>query len=85
MRRGSAWLDGVSLGADHIGYMDSWDMDIGGALLKCGGGGGRLVVRVDNRANHEEGDCFSGCFDLRGLEARPAKAFPRPGLCGAHS
>ena len=84
MRRGRAWLDGTELGAEHIGYMDEWTIPLERSLI-CGGGGGgggsgnetvgdhgavkRLVVRVDNRANHSDGDCFSGCLDLRGMEA----------------
>lgn len=79
MRRGRAWLDGLELGAEHIGYMDEWTIPLERSLI-CGGGAGeavgnhggamkRLVVRVDNRANHSDGDCFSGCLDLRGMEA----------------
>jgi hypothetical protein len=88
MRRGRAWLDGVELGPEHIGYMDEWSIALDRALI-CNGSSlvsrqaflstqvvavlprltKRLVVRVDNRANHSEGDCFSGCLDLRGMEA----------------
>ena len=76
MRRGRVWLDGVELGAEHIGYLDEWHMPLERTLI-CGEGEAagrhdaakRLVVRVDNRANHSDGDCFSGCLDLRGMEA----------------
>ena len=78
MRRGQAWLDGFELGQEHIGYMDEWSISLNHTLI-CNGSGRqvadlpamtkRLVVRVDNRANHSDGDCFSGCLDLRGMEA----------------
>ena len=83
MRRGRAWIDGVQLGTEHIGYLDEWNIEIEDDIL-CGGNSSekpgirhdgstllnkRLAVRVDNRANHSDGDCFSGCLDLRGMEA----------------
>jgi hypothetical protein len=74
MRRGRAWLDGVELSSEHIGYMDEWNLPLQHALIcdsesKGAVGVKRLAVRVDNRANHSDGDCFSGCLDLRGMEA----------------